>query len=369
MQPETIIISNSHDFRVRVNEYESVWNDKGKRTRASTPKRSAVFLVEKSKLVASSDCFYDMFASSKRMEASVDEITLQEENVMAMGVLFHCVHKQLRETSPMPTPITAKSVAMEGVWHLAGACEKYHIDMKMPAVRGWFAAWYEAHKYDKGFHSEAMFPSYCFNYAAGFQVSTRHLVYNSYQHISEHNPTKEDKLHLPPRVIQQLNNARGRLRHVLHTNLDKDIRSLLRRDSCTCRKETHYNYHRELDRIEVEPLAITTRSYTINRLLGRLEEFNATNVRPANATVCVACDKNWGAIIRNAIAEVTKYFDGLCLDCMNVSALLDHGRDPDHEYWHPLRGLWDINCRIKHGDATYYFSCMGRREKKTLISW
>lgn len=45
---------------------------------------------------------------------------------------------------------------------------------------------------------------------------------------------------------------------------------------------------------------------------------------------------------------------------MNVSG----GRDEDAEYWnHNTPNVWGDKCRIQHGQSTWYFSFMGRREK------
>lgn len=56
--------------------------------------------------------------------------------------------------------------------------------------------------------------------------------------------------------------------------------------------------------------------------------------------------------------EVQNNFHGLCLDCMDATR-----GDVHKDYWeHDMREKWDASCRIKHGQATWYFSFMGRRE-------
>jgi hypothetical protein len=60
--------------------------------------------------------------------------------------------------------------------------------------------------------------------------------------------------------------------------------------------------------------------------------------------------------MKTACAVVWKYFDGLCLDCM------DHTQpkfaDEHEDYWcHLERDMeWDNACRIDHGQATWYYS-------------
>jgi len=44
-------------------------------------------------------------------------------------------------------------------------------------------------------------------------------------------------------------------------------------------------------------------------------------------------------------------------------------RDSDEDYWAHARPqyAWDSECRVDHGQPTWYFSFMGRREK--MIQW
>lgn len=40
----------------------------------------------------------------------------------------------------------------------------------------------------------------------------------------------------------------------------------------------------------------------------------------------------------------------------------------DKDYWtHATRGVYDNDCRISHGQPTWYFSFMGRKEKMDLF--
>lgn len=42
--------------------------------------------------------------------------------------------------------------------------------------------------------------------------------------------------------------------------------------------------------------------------------------------------------------------------------------DFDADYWrHASTSTWDARCRIDHGQPTWYFSFMGRREK--MVEW
>lgn len=59
------------------------------------------------------------------------------------------------------------------------------------------------------------------------------------------------------------------------------------------------------------------------------------------------------------------YFHGLCMTCMADTEDIKLGRDEDEEYWrhNEERDDYDVGCRVSHGQPTWYFSFMGRREK------
>lgn len=113
---------------------------------------------------------------------------------------------------------------------------------------------------------------------------------------------------------------------------------------------------------------------SINQMLERLRLFDATKMRkltdPLSGKVrpCYYCNTSWDAIVLRAAKTVAEYFDGLCLDCMDISKDLRSYGDRDADYWeHNELEMWDTDCRIRHGEPTWYFSFMGRREKRGLI--
>ena len=56
-------------------------------------------------------------------------------------------------------------------------------------------------------------------------------------------------------------------------------------------------------------------------------------------------------------------FDGLCLDCMDLSK--PKSENSDHDYWlHDTFEEWDKGCRIEHGSSTWWFSFLGRYERR-----
>lgn len=94
---------------------------------------------------------------------------------------------------------------------------------------------------------------------------------------------------------------------------------------------------------------------------------NTTSSGPNNnqAPLCHACNRDWKNIATTARSKTLNYFHGLCMDCMSVSKNVRLLRDDEKDYWahNRERDSYDDDCRISHGEPTWYFSFMGRREK------
>ncbi|KAL4915678.1 hypothetical protein BDW62DRAFT_212532 [Aspergillus aurantiobrunneus] len=308
---------------VTVCEYEDYYDENKKPAkRIST---SAVFQVERERLSAS-DHFRTMLRGSWR-ESTTELITLHEDKILAMEILFNGLHDTLGS-------IASTKVLMATVWYLILACDKYEVEFREGPLKAWFIGWYKQEKINPDFERQVLYPCYEFDYAPGFQEVTRYFAYHSKYHIMEHKPIDLFVLHLPQRVIQQLNAARGRLRNVLHNGLFDHI--------------TVFDHFRELERIKVWPLENTMKKKaSINDILTNLKQFDSSRIRaPGTGTTSNGnqCTLNPGQGV----------FDGLCLDCMSVTKTLQEGRDPDHEYWQNCeKSIWDLYCRINHGEPTY----------------
>lgn len=184
-----------------------------------------------------------------------------------------------------------------------------------------------------------------------------------------------------------MNAARGRLRNILHNGLFEHAANMLRHATCPCKEKTFFEYFKELESIKVWPLENTMKHRSIHDIIGNLRGFNASKVtahlKKAGSkgtdsgdiletwdNICMCRMVDWKGIVSSTADTVKGYFHGLCLDCMSVTKALQEGRDPDHEYWLSGKRLkWDFNCRITHGEPTWYFSFMGRREKRGIIAY
>lgn len=100
---------------------------------------------------------------------------------------------------------------------------------------------------------------------------------------------------------------------------------------------------------------------SIDVILSRLEKF--TYQAPDSA--CGTCRKNYDSVVATARERVARYFDGLCLDCMDRSKPKTGDRDDDYWRHNELDETEFIRDRkFVHKQPSWYFSFMGRREDR-----
>lgn len=205
--------------------------------------------------------------------------------------------------------------------------------MKIDFLHSWFARWYEKQSFDPEDSDDILeqrqllFPCKRFNHAQGFATATRFLAYNTFGHITENNPSDFGDLRLPHRIISLLNAAKGRLRTILHRDLYKPKIFLLEA-KCKCKGDTFWGYEKALCDTRAWPPEKVESSTSMAFILERLEKFE---YKPA-ATACIpACHQNYQAAVRSARVKTERYFDGMCLDCME--RLNPKLRDHNEDYW------------------------------------
>jgi len=129
---------------------------------------------------------------------------------------------------------------------------------------------------------------------------------------------------------------------------------------CECKKATLFAYEAALRKCHVMPLHENTRNTSINGLIVQMNDFGKLFEKP-NVECTYYCNTDYAVRVESVQTEGRAYFDGLCLDCMDLSNLKTH--DEDSDYWyHRTIEVWDRGCRIRHGEPTWYFSFMGRRD-------
>ncbi|PLB49793.1 hypothetical protein P170DRAFT_510254 [Aspergillus steynii IBT 23096] len=291
-------------------------------------------------------------------------ISSSEDNVKAVEIWLRCFHETLQES------LGSETISVAEIWHIIMAGDKYGFEL--PRLYDWLVAWFAKNTPDApksltfNFAPSMLFPCYAFNYAEGFQIVTRRLAYHGVKFVHEVNPTSIYQMHMPQRIIQQINAAKGRLRNIFLRELNKGMLHLLDAARCNCKEMTFYNFHKELRRIKVYPPEEHMASSSIDGLLQRLKSFDSSRMTQSKdkASLCQFCAKDWKETVCDVIPTVGKYFDGQCLDC------LENSKNTDQEYWslHLDSGRYDEECRITHGEPAHYFSFMGRREKRGLIA-
>lgn len=355
-----IVIDPNGDLTIKVIEYmgEMTGEDGNHPVR-----RVEEFRISRKVLKEKSKVFREMLGNARFGEAAKSAVEIHEDHVESMRIWFLALHGA--------DLMTATNVELEEMWHIVAACGKYLLDIT--TLKSWFAAWYkkqtikdeEIHKY--------LFPCWRFDYAPGFARSSKYLVYNSIRYINEYNPTQYSDLHLPSRVMQQLNAAKGRLRSILFNDLFKPNEKLLIA-YCTCKEKTLYNYEKTLYQIQVWPMERTVRHSTMKEILDRLDKFVYVPHREA----CDSCRYlKIEEIVGKAEIRARGYFEGMCLDCMDRSQP-KFGKNVDMDYWYhhtKKEHEWILPmregakpCRVKHHQPAWYYSFMGRQQDRDLFA-
>ncbi|KAF2491001.1 hypothetical protein BU16DRAFT_442825, partial [Lophium mytilinum] len=237
-------------------------------------------------------------------------------------------------------------------------------------LKDFFAAWlarnvsFDALKLDIA--RELVLPCYLFNHAEGFAQVTKWLVYNHGGPMTERKPVVQIRFRpgfALPDFIGAMNQARVRLKTILHSRLWLHPRNLLRTPHlCECWKVTISEYLSELVNLEVFPLDDFLHRASLSDITHRIRQFKHHSAAPN----CTTCNINWVGVVFRAVRATEAYFDGLCLDCMERS----RGRDGDENYWRQCGSvdkLWDSRCRITHGEPSWYVSWLGRNDHKQKL--
>ena len=174
-------------------------------------------------------------------------------------------------------------------------------------------------------------------------------------------------------LLGPMNHARGSLKTCLHRGIWNPIGSLLEEGDkeCSCGQwaSTAGYYFAALVKTKAYPLETTFPKNSVNKILERLQKFEAfSEVQEIGEGDCDLCSENWDWGVKKAIDNTRDYFDGLCIDCMDRSRPKMGNTDID--YWRQaesVNGRWDHNCRIKHGEPTWYVSWCGQGEHRQKL--
>lgn len=165
----------------------------------------------------------------------------------------------------------------------------------------------------------------------------------------------------PFETVEQLNAAKGRLRTILYHGLFVPNEKLLRA-YCNCKERTLFGYEKTLYDLKVPPSDTNVQKRPILDMLRSLDKFQ---YKASGAYCRGPCSQNFNNQVKVTVARVREYFQGLCLDCMNHTN--PKTGDTDMDYWRHgdlSPDEWSRGCRLSHGEPTWYFSYMGRREDR-----
>lgn len=125
--------------------------------------------------------------------------------------------------------------------------------------------------------------------------------------------------------------------------------------TCECRYKAHWLYCKALGNTGVWPIEPTAKTKSVSDLLEGLAGFSYTPPEEG----CLRCKQHYDYTIKRVCQEVSTCFDGLCMSCMEMTKSCNI----DKEYWaHGRSQDWNKGCEIRHGQPTWYFSYMGRRD-------
>ena len=163
-------------------------------------------------------------------------------------------------------------------------------------------------------------------------------------------------------TAEQLNAARGRLRTILDDRFKALIFNFHQEETCQCQHKTEYQFIQGLIDKGIWVDSKLMKRSSISTILFRMDKFDGNPPKKD----CSKCKKDWGLDVRALSTQVADYFHGMCLDCMSMSSSERDGADMS--YWeHKNLKNWDKRCRCDHGEPTWYFSFMGRRDHQTQM--
>ncbi|KAI5202181.1 hypothetical protein E4T38_05708 [Aureobasidium subglaciale] len=350
--PVIVTITDSHDVVLRVTEYDN----SGKVDKDGKYKIKTIvdFQATRQNLIDVSPVFKTLLTTRNFAEAGQYIINLKEHVPEAIEVILCAIYGKdsVWEASATGQEVALRTLKLEPIylWEVMDSNHSFMIEFHN--LDAWFTLWYKS----VGLRFDAdvmMYPCFQFRHAEGFLRATKAMVYH-YHHIKERGNSKHNDLCLPPRVLQQVRAALGRVKTVLTNEIWFIIDKMLLSAFCGCKERVLFAFQLALKKTEGFPIDRACQGDSIQNVIRKLQTFDKHFKLPADC--CRECRRNWFALVKGLCRVGMDYFDGLCLDCM------DHSKAnfPDSQSEaadHLVSTLeWDYGCSVKHGQASWYFS-------------
>ena len=126
---------------------------------------------------------------------------------------------------------------------------------------------------------------------------------------------------------------------------------------CPCSTDCHLNWCTAFTSVNIWPCADIPQK-SVHDIIHQLGILKFSCYVPD--TACANCKANFSTTKAHERREnLQSRFHGLCLDCMARS------KKPDRNsvyFWNDIDQDWGSTCRAKHGQATWFFSFLGKEQ-------
>ena len=132
---------------------------------------------------------------------------------------------------------------------------------------------------------------------------------------------------------------------------------------CECHAECALRWYNALSKTGIWPLI----DYDLKSVKDILQDPGTINFTcQLPDYVCDACKANFDhSKVREMRLATNNSFDGLCMDCMVRSS--SESGEVKEQYWAGDRlREWSDNCRMPHGQPTWFFSFLGLPDEMTI---
>ncbi|KAF7957704.1 hypothetical protein EAE96_003274 [Botrytis aclada] len=346
--PVHLVIEPKGDLTIRLVDHKTTIDPVTKRE-SEQVSVLATYRVCRKVLTDSSTVFNTCLKgwAKESKQATVD---IEDGTVKSYELWFRTLHQNMIDEM--------YDLEIEEMYEAIQICGYRQMHDGIQKLRDWSPQWFKNQKIEKKSLNEMrsyLYLTHELDRIKEFQLITKKLAYGMADHVQEANPSQHRHLHLPSRVMGSLNGARGSLRVKLLKDLFDPINWFIHQQ-CSCKEVSNFAYAVGLSKMEIWPIESAGKK-GIQEILNSFDKF----VCKIPEKACMRCRDHLNSIAVNRIRnEIQSSFHGLCLDCMHNSS---EGSEMAFVYYeNDLNKCYDEDCRISHGQSTWYWSNMGKKE-------